>query len=135
MSRIANANRVRVSRDFGGSPRSFYTDCELDIEEACACCNPEIKRVVVEVCCGECSHISDKKNCEGDDCLCIRVTISDDLGREEPVRAIINVLKAYGGKVLLWFALPCTGGCPYARLNARKSAKARLRLGGRLSLF
>ena len=67
--------------------------------------------------------------------VCIRVTISDDLIREETVRTITNALKAIGDKVLVWFSLPCTGGCPYAKVNAGKSQKVKQRLGDHLSLF
>lgn len=66
---------------------------------------------------------------------CIRVTILDDLTRDETVRAITNALEAYGDKVLVWFSLPCAGGCPYANVNAGGNQKAKQRLGDHLSLF
>ena len=51
------------------------------------------------------------------------------------MKAVLNVIKAYGERVLLWFAIPCTGGCPFARMMARKSGKAKQRLEGHLDTF
>ena len=90
---------------------------------------------MVEVCCGEDSRISERRNCEDHDCLCIRVTIADDFTKDDTACAVINVMKAYTERVLCWFALPCTGGCPFARMNARKNHKAKQRLEGHINLF
>ena len=124
-----------VSRSFGSSLRSFYIDEDLTIEQARERANPHIKRVVIEVCTGERSRVSHARICRDAQCLCIRVTISDDLTRADTLRAILNVLKAYGIRALVWFSLPCAGGCPYAKLNAGKSQKAKIRLGEHYTLF
>ena len=126
---------VMASRPFGASLRSFYTDEDITVDEARSRADVRIKRVVVEIGCGECSRISDQRNSEDHDCLCIRVTIADGFTREETVRVVINVLKTCGNKVLLWFAIPCTGGCPFARMNEKKSHNAKQRLEGHLDAF
>ena len=124
-----------VSQSFGSSLRSFYTDDDVTAEDARARANPAVHRVVLEVCCGERSRISEKRNCRDEHCLCVRVTLSDDMTRDDTLRAVINVLKAYDVRVLVWFAIPCTGGCPFARINAGRSPKAKLRLGEHWTLF
>ena len=84
---------VAATRHFGTSLQSFYTEDELDVKEAKQRALPGVDRVVVEVCCGEFSRISERRNHEDDSCLCIRVTVADDLGQPSTVRAIVNVMK------------------------------------------
>ena len=64
-----------VSRNFGSSLRIFCTDQDFTDEQARERANKNIKRVVIEVCCGERLRISETRNCRDDQCLCIRVTI------------------------------------------------------------
>ena len=63
------------------------------------------------------------------------MTIADDFTREDTLRAVNNVMMAYEGKVLQWIAIPCTGGCPFARMMAKKSHKAKQRLEGHMDVF
>ena len=74
-------------------------DNDLDVEEAQKQALLGVDRVVVEVCCGEFSRISEKRNYVDDSCLCIRVTMADDLGQQATVRAITNVMKTYGAVI------------------------------------
>ena len=88
----------------------------------------KIHRVFVEICCGEQSRLCSPRNHNQPGCLCIRVTLEEDFSLESIVNAIKNVIIIYRHKVLLWFSIPCTGGCRYAAINASKSNEAKLRL-------
>ena len=61
--------------------------------------------------------------------------MAEDLGQSATARAIVNVMKAYGYKVLLWFAIPCTGGCSYQKALVKRNSKAKDRLRAHLSTF
>ena len=75
---------------------------------------PPFNRTLIEVCCGPDSDASKSKSVN-ESCECIRITESDDYtsesGLDKTNNAIIDAL------VLLLIALPCTGGCPWQRIN------------------
>ena len=83
------------------------------------------KRTIVEFCCGENSRLGQPRlGLPG--CKVIRLTAKDDLrtaaGREAAIRAVSD-----NPDVLLWVSIPCTGGCPWQKVNAnRPASKAKV---------
>ena len=78
-------------------------------------------RTIVEFCCGENSRMG-RTALKKPDCKVVRLTMKDDLrtpsGRETAIKAVTE-----NPQVLLWVAIPCTGGCPWQRYNAKRSAE------------
>ena len=94
----------------------------------------EVQRVVLEVCGGPDSLMS-RPGPYTIECRCVRITISIDFASRRGLCFAINVLRVYRSKVLVWFSMPCTGGCPFQYLNYKKSAKAKQRIDMQHLLF
>ena len=63
------------------------------------------KRVVVEICCGEASRISEKRNYVDHDCPCIIVTIADDFTKEDETVFRLkmgSISSSYNVKAMSW---------------------------------
>ena len=75
-------------------------------------------RTIVEYCTGVDSRLG-RPRIKSSDCKVVRLTINEDLrtprGREIAKRAVCT-----NPNVLLWVAIPCTGGCPWNYINAYK---------------
>ena len=93
------------------------------------------RRAIIEVCCGAQSQLSRARLNVTDDCFCFRVTQADDFTLDSIVDAIIAVLHIFGKRALVWFSIPCTGGCFWQCINCKRSTRARRRMKGHLSLF
>ena len=55
-------------------------------------------------------------------CETIRLTIEDDLRTQEGLETALRAVDA--PNVLLWAAIPCTGGCAWNALNAKRGSEA-----------
>ena len=78
------------------------------------------RKVVVEFCCGEHSKIS--SFAESYQCESFRLTIKEDMSTKEGLAFAMDKVKSYaesGYEVLLWSAIPCTGGSPWQAYNIR----------------
>ena len=96
--------------------------------------SPTPKRRIVEFCCGRNSRIGQlNENAEG--CEVVRLTIDDDVTTPEGLKKAIKAVSVTGMPVLLWASIPCTGGSPWARVNATKGASTRKLLAKRVRDF
>ena len=87
--------------------------------------NKRNNRLLVEFCCSEDSKLGeDRKSAKG--CEVIRVTIKDDATKEETLAKLGKKIRKFhestakdqgGNKVMIFVSLPCTGGCPWNRIN------------------
>ena len=87
--------------------------------------NKRNDRLLVEFCCSENSKLGeDRKSAKG--CEVIRVTIKDDATKEETIAKLAKKIRSFhgstakdqgGNKVMIFASLPCTGGCPWNRIN------------------
>ena len=92
-------------------------------EYTCAVVNreePIHERLLIEYCCGPDSFISTPcKWTTG--CKMIRLTEKEDMASEEGLMHALEMLKkdhaAQKGRVMLWAAMPCTGGSAWNRYN------------------
>ena len=48
---------------------------------------------------------------------------------------VLNIIRIYGPRVLLWISIPCTGGCTWQAINRTRNAKARQRIDMHLDLY
>ena len=92
-------------------------------------------RRLLEFCCGPHSRLGGEKFIS-DGCLVIRLTIDDDMTTVSGLqKALEGVTSAGRGEyVHLWGSLPCTGGSPWQRINA-KYPGARRKIDDRLKTF
>ena len=90
------------------------------------------KAAVVEYCCGPRSRIGhDYGRASRWDR--IRLTIKNDLttkrGFQIAESAMNEAIKKHGAKnILFWVSIPCTGGCPWHRINLLRSAGIRAKI-------
>ena len=84
-------------------------------------------RVMVEFCCSPESKLGQAREASKH-CHVVRVTEADDATKSKTIQALVSKIHALcdeGGdtsKPLLLFAsLPCTGGCPWQRINVEKN--------------
>ncbi len=92
-------------------------------------------RKLVEFCCGHDSLLgNDKYKARG--CAIVRLTIDDDLTTVEGLRKALDEVRNSkpGQYVHLWGSLPCTGGSPWQRVNARHP-NAKVNLGNHIATF
>ena len=81
---------------------------------------PEVKRVIIEICCSEDSLLGRVDGPYGSDCHVVRVTEKMDLNSYKTRRDLLEVAKGYakrGVPILVWVSLPCTGGCTWTFVN------------------
>ena len=81
-----------------------------------------VKQRIVEFCCGADSLMGNVTP-ETHGCETIRLTIEDDLRTQEGLETALRAVDAPNG-VLLWAAIPCTGGCAWNALNAKRGSEA-----------
>ncbi len=106
-------------------------DCPIQIKE------PQVvsDRWLVEYCCSPDSVLGGEKyNKAG--CMSVRLTIHHDLTTQSGLDHALQQVRSTqrGEYVHLWGALPCTGGSPWQRINARH-ASARELIEQHLSTF
>jgi len=92
-------------------------------------------RKLVEFCCGHDSLLgNDKYKARG--CAIVRLTIDDDLTTVKGLRKALDEVRNSkpGQYVHLWGSLPCTGGSPWQRVNARHP-NAKVNLGNHIATF
>jgi hypothetical protein len=81
-----------------------------------------LTRTCIELCCSANSKIGANTLLSAG-CKKIRFTERHDLTTDFGVNLAIETVKiaqrSNKGKVMLWIAIPCTGGCPWHRLNKR----------------
>ena len=81
---------------------------------------PEIQRVIIEICCSEDSLLGRVDGPYGSDCHVIRVTEKMDLKSYKTRRDLLDVAKGFakpGLPILVWVSLPCTGGSTWTFVN------------------
>ena len=104
---------------YGVDPSVLIGGCDVGIllsrKSAVLLDSAAVQRVVLEVCAGPDSMMS-RPGPFTIECRCFRITVSIDFASRRWLCAI-NVLRAYRHKVLVWFSMPCTGGCPFQYLN------------------
>ena len=88
---------------------------------------PNYNRVMVEFCCSPDSKLGQAREASKH-CHVVRVTEADDATKSKTIQALVSKIHTLcdegGGtsKPLLLFAsLPCTGGCPWQRMNVEKN--------------
>ena len=47
----------------------------------------------------------------------------------------LTILHQFKENAMVWFSIPCTGGCSWQCINCKRSARSRARMQGHLSLF
>ena len=122
-----------VSMESGAGPCMSLVQAVQAMEESEA--HTKYRRAIIEVCCGAQSQLSRARPDVTDDCFCFRVTQADDFTLDSTVDAIIAILHLFRGRALVWFSIPCTGGCSWQCINCKRSVRARRRMKGHLGLF
>ena len=88
-------------------------------------------RVIIEFCCGDDYKIG-KFAMHAEGCDSKRLTIAEDLTTDEGLAIALKWIKEAkdrGETILLWAAIPCTGGSPWQNYNRRfPSAAAKIRV-------
>ena len=83
-----------------------------------------VDRTCIEYCSG-------KQGPHTQGCKRVRLTIEDDLttkkGLDRAMQAVDDAQRVSPGRLLLWAAIPCIGGCLWQRLN-RRYPRARARI-------
>ena len=85
----------------------------------------KIKRVIIEVCCGSQSKMGMYWKDASEGCLVIRVTMEHDFTTTHGLQYVLDAIEYFNKlsiPILLWFSLPCTGGCRYKLENDRRYA-------------
>ena len=92
---------------------------------------PRYDRVIIEFCCGNQSRIGNWAD-KFEGCKSRRLTIEEDMTTESGLKTALDWVKeakSEGQKVLLWGALPCTGGSAWQNINKRyPGAAAKIRI-------
>ena len=81
---------------------------------------PEVKRVIIEICGSEDSLLGGVDGPHGSDCHVVRVTERLDLNSYRTRRDLLEVAKGYakrGVPILVWVSLPCAGGSTWTFVN------------------
>ena len=92
-------------------------------------------RVILEFCC-EVDSIIGKEVDDG--CIAVRFTKHDDLTTATAIQAlheIVDDCKKLNLRVLLWSAIPCTGGCPFQEMNWLKGEATQAKIEGHWKLY
>ena len=92
----------------------------------------EATATIVEFCCGKRSRMGHDYG-HADQWKRIRLTIEDDLTTEAGIRRAEKMIREAckvhdPRKILLWVSIPCTGGCPWQRINKIKSPSTRTKI-------
>ena len=91
----------------------------------------DFDRVLIEWCCGEDSLLG-RHTPASLGCRSYRLTIDHDLrsadGVDHAMRIIDQSISDAGSRILLWCAIPCTGGSPWQRINAARGSATRKRI-------
>jgi len=93
-------------------------------------------RRIVEFCCEPDSSIG-QATARFRDCEVVRLTIQDDLttdaGLQKALRAVSDPV--LGPSTMLWGSIPCTGGCPWQRVNGSRGGEAEAKIREHWTLF
>jgi hypothetical protein len=91
---------------------------------------PWCDMLVIEFCCGDDSKIGNECVKRGN-CECQKLTINEDMSCKEGLEYALDVVRTAvvkGQFMLLWAAMPCTGGSPWQNYNKQfPKAAARIR--------
>ena len=90
-------------------------------------------RIIIEYCCGPNSKIG-QQHLWSKDCLVIRVTEQTDATKVTVIDSLIQLVRSTPKHIpiLLFSAMPCTGGSPWQNINFRKPSGPRLMLKHKL---
>jgi len=88
------------------------------------------KRCIIEICTSSDSSIGKIASEDFPECLVIRITKQHCFHSREGCWAVKQLLQQayerYGREnILLWFSLPCTGGCSFQSINLRRAIRKR----------
>ena len=83
-------------------------------------------RTIVEFCCGHNSRIGQPRN-KKPGCRVVRLTVDDDLRKRSGMETALKAVREHHN-VLLWVAIPCTGGCPWQRINSKRSPETAAKI-------
>jgi hypothetical protein len=93
-------------------------------------------RYLVEYCCGEDSLLGQTtKHSEG--CISVRLTEAHDMTTKygmDYAKSRVSEANRANGDILLWSAMPCTGGSPWQNYNKRFES-ARVKIQQHIELF
>jgi len=92
-------------------------------------------RVILEFCCEVDSAIGKAVD---NGCIAVRFTKQDDLTSVATIKLLRDILEdceKHKLRVLLWSAIPCTGGCPFQEINKNKGEATREKIAGHWKLF
>ena len=90
-------------------------------------------RRIIEFCCGENSIIGQSTVRFSKGCHCVRLTQKIDVTSESGLTFALR--HASHKNTLLWCSIPCTGGCPWNRINLAKRPEGQERVRQHKLLF
>ncbi len=100
--------------------------------------NGPYDRLLIEFCCGEDSYMGTRAT-YNKGCKLIRLTEKDDMSTEKGLAKALKILDdptIKDGNILLWSAIPCTGGSAWNRYNFHKgSYKTKRKIANHWKLF
>ena len=94
-------------------------------------------RVLLEYCCGPDSRLGCRSRASRG-CHVIRLTREHDMSTQAGLDYALSIVQRArddGKSVDLWGSIPCTGGCPFQRLNAKRGPKTRKKIAMHKRLF
>ena len=90
-------------------------------------------RTIIEYCCGSESKLGQLTRFSKE-CKRVRLTIENDLRTEKGRRQALDEVRQADGSILLWCAIPCTGGSPWQNYN-KKFPNARIMIAQHIADF
>lgn len=113
LEKIANPEVVEVDK------LEETTRADYGLGSTGAPASEEKHRTIIEFCCGENSNIGQHA---GRDCQVHRYTVRQDLRISKNLKDLKNVVSncSHPNNLMLWAAIPCTGGSQWAQLNIKK---------------
>ena len=95
------------------------------------------ERILLEYCCGEDSRLG-RRSSWSKGCHVVRLTKENDMSTPAGLKFALAAARGArrdGKRVDLWGSIPCTGGCPFQRLNAKRGPSTRRKIAAHRALF
>ena len=81
-------------------------------------------RIIIEFCCGPKSKLGTPTTWSKD-CLVIRITEELDATKQSTLQYVLHTIRTANVPVMLFVAIPCTGGSPWQNINSKKPGGLR----------
>ena len=134
-AKAKNANDVKPNNSVGHNqqnPPLVVADISVPAIGSTRSPGDSRRRGVVEICARDDSVLG-RETPDSEGCDITRITLAVDFTKPNGVDLACNSI--HGPNDVVWASLPCTGGCPWQFVNARKSPELKRRIEGYWALF